>query len=371
MEKSNILEEYKLKRKKTTDEFVTTAISVHGNKYNYSLVDYKHSKKNIDIVCPIHGVFGQRPDVHLKGRGCNKCSITYRSKTTNEFINEAKEIHKDKYDYSLVEYKQTNKKIKIICKEHGEFSQLPSLHLNGSGCPKCIGRYKTTESIISEFKEVHNNKYDYSLVKYKKAKDKIIIICKKHGEFEQRAISHLMGNGCAFCYGNVKYNINYVINKANKIHSFKYDYSLVEYKNSDTKIKIICPIHHIFEQTPYQHINRENGCPKCKQSKGEVNVMRFLDNYDITYNYQHKFPDCKYIKPLSFDFYLPDYNMCVEFDGEQHTALYNFEKTDDKLKLRQKRDSIKNEYCLKNNINLLRINYNENINEKLITNLNL
>jgi len=107
--------------------------------------------------------------------------------TTKEFINRAEKIHRNKYDYSLVEYVNTKTKIKIICKKHGIFEQTPNNHLCGKNCPKCHDYNKlTTKEFINKAEKDHGNKYDYSLVEYVNTKTKIKIICKKHGIFEQK-----------------------------------------------------------------------------------------------------------------------------------------------------------------------------------------
>jgi hypothetical protein len=119
-----------------------------------------------------------------------------------DFINKAKKIHGDKYDYSKVEYKNVQTKIKIICYNHGEFEQLPSKHLSNHGCVKCSGHYKKTSTdFINDAIQIHGDKYDYSKINYNNSQEKIIIICKVHGEFEQRPNNHLNGQGCAKCAG--------------------------------------------------------------------------------------------------------------------------------------------------------------------------
>jgi hypothetical protein len=180
-----------------------------------------------------------------------------------EFIDRANKIHNNKYDYSLVEYKNSYSKIKIICPIHGIFEQQPQAHLNKQGCPKCSGKMrKTREEFISECSKIHNHKYDYSLVKYKNNKTKVKIICPTHGIFEQRADMHLQGYGCDRCSGTFSLTTKDFIDRSKIIHNNKYDYSLVNYKNCSTKIKIICPIHGVFEQTPTYHLTKR-GCPKC------------------------------------------------------------------------------------------------------------
>jgi len=188
--------------------------------------------------------------------------------TTEEFIKRSKNIHNNKYDYSLVEYKNNYTNIKIICSIHGIFEQKPNYHLSGSGCPECSGKKKSnTKDFIEKAKAIHDDKYDYSLVEYKNNSTKVKIICPIHSVFEQRPNSHLNGNGCKKCGINKRVDkqrntIKYFIEKAKAIHDDKYDYSLVEYKNNSTKVKIICPIHDIFEQRPGDHL-KGCGCSKC------------------------------------------------------------------------------------------------------------
>jgi len=127
-------------KRKTTEEFIEMAKSIHGDRYDYSLVEYKNNKTKVKIICPVHGVFEQKPIHHLRGHGCHECGD--KRLTTKQFIEKVKSIHKDKYDYSLVEYKNNKTKVKIICPVHGPFEQRPNDHLRGRGCFKCGGRYE-------------------------------------------------------------------------------------------------------------------------------------------------------------------------------------------------------------------------------------
>lgn len=128
-------------KKLTTQEFIEKARSLHGNKYDYSKVDYINNHTKVCIICPIHGEFLQTPNAHLMGQGCIKCSYMKcrndRKLTLQEFISRARHIHGDKYDYSKVEYINTMTKVCIICPKHGEFWMKPNGHLNGQGCQKC------------------------------------------------------------------------------------------------------------------------------------------------------------------------------------------------------------------------------------------
>jgi len=346
----------------TNDEFIEKAKIIHGDKYDYSLVDYKKSNKKVKIICDKHGEFEQTPNGHLSKKGCQECG---RFLTTEEFIEKAKLIHGDKYDYSLVDYKQSRTNVKIICKNHGEFEQTPNCHLDGCGCQKC-GKYSTTKEFIKSAKEKHGDKYDYSLVDYKDNATAIKIICKTHGVFEQTPSNHLKYCSCPKCAKEkLKSSTKDFINKAKKVHDNKYDYSLVDYQDSKNKVIIICPIHGEFDQSPDNH-KRGKGCPICKESYGEKKIRVFLKNRKIKYIRQQKFNDCKYDKLLRFDFYLPDLNICIEYDGEQHFISANHWGGESELEKQQIKDNIKTKYCESNNISLLRIKYNENVEEILL-----
>ena len=159
-------------------------------------------------------------------------------KTTEQFIQEAIQVHNHKYDYSKVEYVNSKTKVCIICPEHGEFYQTPLHHLNGSNCPKCTFHYtKTTQEFIDKAKEIHGNKYDYSKVEYINSRAKVCIICPEHGEFWQIPTNHLQGKGCKYCGGTSKSNITDFINKAHRIHKNKYDYSKTIYTKANKKLQ--------------------------------------------------------------------------------------------------------------------------------------
>ena len=188
-----------------TIKFIDKAKLIHGERYDYSNVEYIKNDIKIKIICPLHGQFEQSPNNHLKGNGCKKCANEKQAKNVDDFINESLLIHKGKYDYSLVEYINTETKVKIICPIHGEFEQKPKKHLKGQGCYNCgvekikEKTIKSNDTFISEAKEKHNDKYDYSLVNYVNSHDKINIICSEHGIFEQAPYSHLSGKGCSKC----------------------------------------------------------------------------------------------------------------------------------------------------------------------------
>jgi len=196
-----------MSRKKTTEEFIKEANDVHCNKYSYSKTIYgNNNKKKVTITCMEHGDFNQSPNSHLKGRGCPKC-YGNNKKNNDDFINLANKIHGNKYNYSAINYINNRTKIIIICQTHGSFEQSPDAHLHDQGCPKCAGnQIKNNSEFISEANEKHNNKYDYSKIIYVSAHVKVIITCQKHGDFKQTANDHLKGNGCPKCQSTYKQN---------------------------------------------------------------------------------------------------------------------------------------------------------------------
>lgn len=192
-------------KKFTTEDFLARVKELWGNdknrvNYDYSQVDYVNMHTKVKIICPIHGSFEQTPINHLHGQGCPKCAGKVMG--TEDFIKKARLKHKDKYDYSKVEYKGAFEKVLIKCNNCGhEFLQTPNNHLMGQNCPECArNKKKTTKSFIKEARAVHGRwHYGYEKTNYVNAFTKIIITCRKHGDFLQTPNHHLMGQGCPEC----------------------------------------------------------------------------------------------------------------------------------------------------------------------------
>lgn len=228
------------------------------------------------------------------------------------------------------------------------------------------GKQRTTEEFIYEAKAVHGDKYDYSSSIYKNARTKINIICPIHGIFEQQPDKHINGkNGCGKCHlENSRTTQENYIKQVSEIHNNRYDYSLTQYVTARDFIKIICPIHGEFQQKANWHINGR-GCPICNASKGEIKIEKYLIENNIEFIAQYKFDDCINKNKLPFDFYLPNHNILIEFDGKQHFEPIEFFGGIKHLKETQHNDKIKNKYCKDKGIKLIRIRYDENVTEKL------
>ena len=421
-------EETGRKYRLTTTDFIKKARSVHGEKYDYSKTEYTKSDEKVCIICPKHGEFWQAAASHLSGNGCPLCAIDMLSLrpsqkgipkkkriTTEMYIDKAKEVHGNKYDYSKTQYTGRNQNVCIICPEHGEFWQNAGNHLQGSICPKCAGSYSpTTEEYVEKVKRIHQNKYDYSKVVYTKGRDKICIICPEHGEFWQSAAGHLNGQGCPKCSPNRKLDTNSFIAEARIVHGDEYDYSLVDYVDALTPVKVICQKHGIFEIIPTWHLQggrckkcsrrymdtdffievaREkfgdkydysktvyagafdnvtiicpihgefqqvasrhlsgNGCPQCNESHLELDIRKLLKYHRIKFTSQKSFPWLVDTGRLRLDFYLQDYNIAIECQGEQHFEALEFFGGEKSYEETTRRDKIKSDLCKEHGITIL------------------
>ena len=285
------------------------------------------------------------------------------------FIEKSKLIHGTKYDYSKVHYNNNKTPVIIICSIHGDFTQIPKNHTNGSGCPKCAIYFKANklrenkENFVSKANLIHSNRYDYSNVFYETTHKKIEIICNKHGSYFQTPAHHLKGSGCPKCVNKNVTTEDFII-KARKVHGNKFSYDNVIYINQNELININCPIHGVFNQKPKDHLRGVN-CPFCYDSKGENKIKDLLDNSKIGYIRNKTFDGCEHKAKLKYDFYLPELNILIEFDGIQHfkpISYFGGKKEFNDLKIR---DDIKNKYAKINSIKLIRIKYNENVENKL------
>ena len=320
-----------MSKKNTTEYFIKKAKEIHGDKYDYSKVEYVNNKTLVTIICKKHGCFSQRADKHLMGQGCPFCSGTMKG-TSETFISKSKSVHGDKYDYSKVQYINSEENVCIICPEHGEFWQTPHNHLKGKGCPICSKaktKHKkfTKESFIEESVKVHGDKYDYSKSNYVDMNTKTCIICKKHGEFWQTPFLHLKGSGCKLCSCEVngfskRKSSDEFIESAKMVHGDKYDYSETVYLTAKNKVKIICPIHGAFYQSPWKHISG-SGCPKCVHhvSKSETEIFEYVGSIIGKENVVQS--ERNAISPKEIDIYIPSLKTGIEYNGLMwHTEKY-------------------------------------------------
>lgn len=353
-----------------TEQFIERAKQKHGQKFDYSETIFNSWKEKLKIKCPIHGEFYQYPYSHLH-YDCKKCGALECGKkqafTTDEFIKIAKNIHGKKFDYSKVIYKQSGQRVIITCLIHGDFECFPLNHIGNkkAGCPKCFiekhEKHYSSKFLKEKSNEIHKNKYTYNFLKdtYRRT-EKFEIICKSCGSFFQTMNRHITSQcGCPTC---PRRNTEDFIKLSKEIHGNLYNYEKVKYIGNHKKIIITCLEHGEFEQTPATHL-RGYGCSSCSSSLGETKIRKFLKENDIKYIAQKKFDDLKLKQHLRFDFYLPDYKTCIEYNGLQHYKQTNFFK--ESLEKIQLKDNLKYQYCKTKNLHFFIIKYDEEVEVKM------
>ncbi len=276
-----------LKAKKSNkDEFVKRAIDFHHDVngeaiFNYDEVVYVNLSTPVIITCRNGHRFEQTPQNHLKG-GCKECAMKIRM-TTDFFVKKASQIHMNekgepKYSFEKTIYKATKEKVIITCFHHGDFEITPSDILEGHGCSECSKKESikkitsnkedfVKKAVLKHHDEDGNPLFIYDEVEYINSTTPVIIKCLQNHRFEQTPQNHLKG-GCLMCNGNKKITTEEFIKRSKLIHKDKdgnpiFDYSLVEYKNSKTKVTLICLNGHQFEQKPDNHLSGA-GCQSCR-----------------------------------------------------------------------------------------------------------
>lgn len=349
------------------EEFIKRAKLIHGDRYDYSKVNYiNNSTKIILFDNVLKEYFTITPASILNGCG-NKNNVKNIlsqkfSMGKNTFIEKAMKKHGDRYDYSKVNYINNRTKVCIICPEHGEFQQTPDKHLRGQGCPKCCRKNKkyTTDEFIEQAIKIHGNLYDYSETIYgKNKKEKVKIICPKHGPFLITPESHLQGSGCKYCTVGEVFNTEDFINKAKNIHKNKYIYDKTIFTGAFNKVIITCPQHGDFLQTPHKHI-QGHGCPECAKlfRKKETELYNILKSVFKENDIIHSYYNPKVLGKQEIDIYFPNEKIGIEFQGEQHFMPIDFsgrgvEWATKLFEDNQQRDIKKKETCNNNNITLL------------------
>lgn len=322
----------------STTAFIAKSMNLFGDRYHYDSTVYNGKDKFISINCPIHGYISTTPRKHYQySTGCLECDkLKFVNDKYETLLGKAIRTHGDRYDYSKVKYINFTTDVEIICKIHGSFLQNLYTHAQGSNCPMCAKDVfrKTYDDFILRSRLIHSNAYDYERVSFTKLSDKVEIICKRHGSFMQRASSHLVGNGCKKCFHErCMVGLQTFVSEARKIHGNKYDYSKVVYTGNKIPVEILCPSHGSFWVKPNGHVSSGAGCKKCYESKGERAVELVLCKYGIRYVREYVVSPHRY----RFDFYLPDFNIFIEYNGHQHYyPVEIFGGLDEHLKVKER-----------------------------------
>lgn len=369
-----------MSKKLTTEKAKQNLQEIYGDQYDYSEVEYIDNRNTkIKVICLKHGPFyrtyGSLVQDHM---GCPECRKAIPRITNTEILIErAKEVHLDKYLYDKTKFISSKNKVIVTCPIHGDFEVLPTNLVKGRGCPKCGDKGWTQEEFIEKAKQIHGDQFNYSKVQYQSFRKRIILTCNYCGHtFEVLPQHHIQGRKCPKCCERHKVTVEDFISRSLKSHpGITYDYSLI--KNLDTLqdyVKIICPKHGVFEQKAAYHITG-SGCQKCNTSIGENKIIQFLKDNNIDYSHNHIFElestiVARNTNKINVDFYIKDLfgkSYIIEFNGKQHYIYSDFYyKSEEDFEKQQRRDQIVRDFCKNSNIELIEISYKE---EKNINNI--
>ena len=298
-------------RKLTTNEFIERAKEIHGNKYNYSNVEYKNAVTKIRILCNQHGSFQQLPYNHLAGRGCRQCNPGPNLSNTETFILHSQKIHGNKYDYKKVRYVNNHTKVNIRCSIHGDFFQRPNDHLSGHACHLCANqknstdKFKSKQEFIQNAVRIHKNRYDYTGSNYVGCMFKLEIKCRKcKSSFWQTPNDHLDGHGCPKC-----------VNRISKPETLFLDYIGIKNRQKyingrhvdGMKDNVIYEFLGDYWHGNPNKFNREDFNPKCKKTFGELYDLT-LERFDFLKNLGYK---VKYIWESEWSLWLKEPNIIL------------------------------------------------------------
>ena len=366
------------KPKKTSQEIFIEKAKAQYPDYDYSKVEYKDRDTSVTLICPKHGVFAIRPRTLLskeKGKqphGCWECCGMKKPALNNSetFKEDVLAIYGDKYVFHWEDYKCKTSQIRVECKLHGEHKISADAILHGSACIYCNGRLYPKDW-IKNAKAVHGDKYIYDESKPPRIKsDRIRYKCPIHGWQETRYDCHVdLKCGCPVCAGypnklSAEQRKANWVKRCKKKYNDRFDYSQFVYVNNDTKGLVTCKEHHYsYMIDPWMHLRGAGGCPFCTGSEGEVHIRTWLENHHINFVPQYSIPNenlfCKR-KHLMVDFYLPDYRMFIEMNGEQHYKnIAYFHQDSWTFEDQQIRDESLRQYSKRHNVRLLVIKYDE------------
>jgi transposase-like protein len=338
--------------------------------FEYDFTDYNGARSCIKVFCKKHGWFSKKVTYLMSGYGCIECDkLENIQKASVKYFQKVTELYEGSFDFSLSEYKGSKVKIEIVCSNCGEhyFVDTNNLISRKFRCIICDAyHHYTTEEFVKKAELVHGNKYDYSTTEYKSGSENVEVFCKEHGSFPIKPIEHLRGHGCQKC-GMLDVSLKQrkplkqFIEEALKIHKEDYDYSNFNYVNNYSKGEIICKAcgtH--FLQSPSHHLKGQ-GCSCRKQSFGERFIANYLKENNIEFVEQYAAAGCVFKDQLKFDFFLPKKNIAIEFNGRQHYQAVEYFGGEKEFMKQLERDQAKRNFCLKENIFLLEIKYDQNI----------
>ena len=352
-------------QKCSKEEFISKCIQKFGDKFNYDKVQYINSKTKTIFTCPIHEDFENTPNQFLRSVcGCPKCghqlSNNTRKMSQEDFLKRLKDKFGDKYDYSKVDYQGQKKSVTLICPIHGEFTQRADEVLNLNGCPKCSGYYSYTLEDV----QMMANKHNISILNYINSKNPIHYRCNKCGFESDVRLSTLKNNifNCPECSRQLK-------NKKFLEKVYQRNPNIIvleEYQKLEEPVLCKCKVCNMeWRATPHNLMNGTS-CPNCSTSKGEREVKSFLIKHNIKFIPQYMIRGQFGNRNKIFvDFYLPNLNCIIEYNGIQHYISVERFGGEIALQNQLQRDEDLRSYCKNCNIRLIEIKYTENISDIL------
>ena len=341
--------------KRITIEYIARCM----DKENYKLLSivYENNKQKLDVVCDKNHSYQTSWNNWTNGRRCPYCNGNESTRMTIDKISQ--EMNKENYKLLSKEYKNNKSKLEIKCLRNHIFETTWDYWKTGNRCPHCSGNIKYTYEQVKDI-----------IKKYKNSNEKLEVMCPKGHIYKTALSNYLRGRRCPACNNEIKANRLKDISKK-RMHNYEFIKNEIEkdgsilladkYKGNKIPMPIKCPKGHMHNASWGSYLQGSR-CPQCNESKGEKFISKYLNDNNIKYKSQYKFEDCKYKLKLPFDFYLLDYNIAIEYDGEQHYKPIDFAGKGEKWSVNnmletQHRDSIKTKYCLDNNIKLIRIPY--------------
>lgn len=347
--------------------FVRHCMAKYGDAFDYSHLPESIKRVNETIICKKHGKLEMIPRDHLRSKhGCPHCASEAVTKTPREinrgFIHKAKEKHKNKFKYNLVDMEtKPGKPVTVVCPRHGKFKTTLKTHLHSeTGCFKCgnelrasvITKYRSIEDVTRELRKIHGDKYTY--IDYNPKERTIVYVCSSHGEVTQVMDQHLLGKGCRHCfYDSFRITPEKFMERVKEVHPEGYTYDLTDLTTVNQKIKITHKCGRVYKGRVSNHLNGQ-GCLRCKLSSlGEDRIKKFLEFNDIPFIDQYVVNGYRY----RYDFYLPELNILVEYDGQQHFKPVDYFGGEKAHKRRKEADREKNQIAKLNGHTLIRIPY--------------
>ena len=369
-------------RAKWTKEVIIKYVEEQGYIF-IQFIKFDKSNSRILIKCKNknHQPYEVTFNNFKNGRRCPQCAKLKRGESKTVWTKEKiiKFVEDNNYKFiRFIKFDKIESRIEIWCKNlnHKPYEIRFANFYHGTRCRKCADEINS-KNFSHDYEYVKNyiESYGYKLLstEYKNLHSEIEILCDKHGvyktTFQLFKMSKYKCPKCADEHKGEYHKLNYEYIKE-YIESLRYKLLSTEYINARTNILVQCPNGHNPYFVTFDRFRRGDRCPYCNESKGEKEIREKLNKYNINFKPQHRFDNCKWYKTLPFDFYLPQYNICIEYDGEFH---YKMIMGYDEFINQKIRDTIKTVYCKENNIKLIRIPYWEfnNIENILIKELNL